>query len=73
MIYNYGLLGLINALSGALYLFLTNLINISLGGFYSPIMFLFMILNYWYFIDLNIIIFEKIKKNIFLGDTLKNL
>ncbi|WP_416322816.1 hypothetical protein O7983_000317 [Mycoplasmopsis felis] len=71
MIYNYGLLGLINALSGALYLFLTNLINISLGGFYSPIMFLFMILNYWYFIDLNIIIFEKIKKNIFLGDTLK--
>ncbi|WP_036463954.1 protein translocase subunit SecDF [Mycoplasmopsis sturni] len=70
MIINYGLLGIISAFSIALYIFLTLLIFTSLNGEYSPSTIAALIIGIGISVDANIITFERLKSEVYLGDSL---
>ncbi|MGZ9755595.1 protein translocase subunit SecDF [Mycoplasma sp. 246B] len=71
MIVNYGILGALNTISAALYIFLTLLIFTALRGEYSPYTFIFVISSYWFFLDTSILLFDRMKHRIKKGDTQK--
>ncbi|WP_406618271.1 protein translocase subunit SecDF [Mycoplasmopsis lipophila] len=71
MIVNYGLLGLISSLSISLYMFMTLLLYTTLGGEYSPSMLAALIIGVGISVDSNIITFERLKDEIYGGDSVK--
>ncbi|WP_406616137.1 protein translocase subunit SecDF [Mycoplasmopsis hyopharyngis] len=71
MIVNYGLLGIISSLSIALYMFLTLMLYTGLGGEYSPSMIAALIIGIGISVDSNIITFERLKDEVYGGDSIK--
>lgn len=70
MIINYGLLGIISAISIALYMFLTLLIFTAIKGEYSPSTIAALIIGIGISVDANVITFERLKSEIYSGDSL---
>lgn len=71
MIVNYGLLGALSTISIALYIFLTLLMFTVLRGEYSPSTIAALIIGIGISVDANIITFERLKNEIYAGDTIK--
>lgn len=69
LVWNYGIIGLISALSLALFAFLSWTFIVLLGGVFSPIVLSALIFMTAFFVDKNIIFFEKIKSSISQGST----
>ncbi|UWD34348.1 protein translocase subunit SecDF [Mesomycoplasma molare] len=67
MIVNYGLLGVISTISLSLYIFLTLLLFTTVRGEYSPSTIAALIIGIGMSVDANIISFELIKKEVYLG------
>lgn len=70
MIVNYGLLGALSTISIALYIFLTLLMFTVLRGEYSPATIAALIIGIGISVDANVITFERLKKEVYSGDTL---
>ncbi|ADE19744.1 protein translocase subunit SecDF [Mycoplasma crocodyli] len=71
MIVNYGLLGALSTISIALYIFLTLLMFTVLRGEYSPATIAALIIGIGISVDANIITFERLKKDLYSGSSLK--
>ncbi|EFF41452.1 putative protein-export membrane protein SecF [Mycoplasmopsis alligatoris A21JP2] len=71
MMINYGLLGALSTISIALYIFLTLLMFTVLRGEYSPATIAALIIGIGISVDANIITFERLKKDIYHGSSLK--
>ncbi|MBW0594520.1 hypothetical protein HUN03_00374 [Mycoplasmopsis anatis] len=71
MIINYGILGAISTISLALYTAIVLMMFILLRGDYSPLLYLSMITGIIYVSNIHIQTFQKIKNNIYLGDSVK--
>ncbi|QZE12559.1 protein translocase subunit SecDF [Mycoplasma sp. Ms02] len=71
MIVNYGLLGALSTISIALYIFLTLLMFSVLRGEYSPSTIAALVIGIGISVDANIITFERLKNEIYSGDSLK--
>ncbi|WP_246051808.1 hypothetical protein [Mycoplasma nasistruthionis] len=72
MIVNYGLLGVLSTISIALYIFLTLLIFTVLRGEYSPATIAALIIGIGISVDANVITYERLKREMYSGDALKN-
>ncbi|MDJ1646634.1 protein translocase subunit SecDF [Mycoplasma phocimorsus] len=70
MIFNYGLFGLLSALSIGLYIFFTLLIFQQLGGEYSPATIASLIIGIGLSVDANIITYERFKSEIKNGESI---
>ncbi|KKB26787.1 Protein-export membrane protein SecD [Mycoplasmopsis meleagridis] len=71
MLVNYGLLGALNTISSALYIFLTLLMFTILRGEYSPVTIVALIIGFAISLDASITNFERLKGEIYHGDKLK--
>ncbi|MEA4134346.1 protein translocase subunit SecDF [Mycoplasma sp. 2704] len=71
MLVNYGLLGALSTISIALYIFLTLLIFTVLRGEYSPATLAALIIGIGISVDANVITFERLKQQVYTGDSLK--
>ncbi|VEU70981.1 protein translocase subunit SecDF [Mycoplasmopsis glycophila] len=71
MMVNYGLLGALSTISMSLYIFLTLLIFTALRGEYSPSTLAAMIIGIGISVDANVITYERLKKQIYEGDSFK--
>ncbi|RIV16760.1 protein translocase subunit SecDF [Mycoplasmopsis gallopavonis] len=71
MIVNYGLLGALSTISMSLYIFLTLLIFTALRGEYSPSTIAALIIGIGISVDANVITYERLKKQIYEGDSFK--
>ncbi|MBN4084533.1 protein translocase subunit SecDF [Mycoplasma sp. CSL10166] len=71
MIVNYGLLGSLSTIAMALYIFLTLLIFTALRGEYSPATLAALIIGIGISVDANVITYERLKQQVYSGDTLK--
>ncbi|WP_036437915.1 protein translocase subunit SecDF [Mycoplasmopsis gallinarum] len=71
MIVNYGLLGALSTISMALYMFLTLLMFTILRGEYSPVTIAALIIGIGISVDANIITFERLKSEVYMGEKLK--
>ncbi|WP_426461526.1 protein translocase subunit SecDF [Mycoplasma hafezii] len=71
MIVNYGLLGALSTISMALYIFLTLLMFTALRGEYSPSTLAALIIGIGISVDANVITYERLKKQIYEGDSFK--
>ncbi|MGZ9413186.1 protein translocase subunit SecDF [Mycoplasma sp. Z386] len=69
MIVNYGLLGFLSTISLSLYIFLTLLLFTTVRGEYSPSTIAALIIGIGMSVDANIISFESIKKEIYMGSS----
>ncbi|WLP85345.1 protein translocase subunit SecDF [Mycoplasma seminis] len=71
MMVNYGLLGALSTISIALYIFLTLLLFTALRGEYSPATIAALIIGIGISVDANVITYERLKRQVYLGDSLK--
>ncbi|QSF13687.1 protein translocase subunit SecDF [Mycoplasma sp. Mirounga ES2805-ORL] len=71
MIVNYGVLGLLSTVSISLYMFLTLLMFAFLQGEYSPVTIAALIIGIGISVDSNIIVFERLKNEVYSGERLK--
>lgn len=71
MIVNYGLLGVLTTISIALYIYLTLLMFTVLRGEYSPVTIAALIIGIGISVDANVITYERLKKYVYSGDSLK--
>lgn len=71
MIVNYGILGAISTISLALYTTLVLMMFILLRGDYSPLLSLSLITGIIYVSNIHIQTFQKIKNNLYSGDSVK--
>ncbi len=68
---NYGLLGALSTISIALYMFLTLLMFTVMKGEYSPATIAAIIIGLGMSVDANIITFERLKNELYLGSSVK--